>query len=116
MRTDVFLLFDRILDLIFMFLLVWYYCTLTIRESILRVNGSRIKGWYRAHHFISCVLSGILLVWPVSQVYHMFKMQFNIFNVYICEYMSAYVSKLLGNMNVSWRQIHQTRTCFISNI
>ncbi|KAF0287612.1 Transmembrane protein 120 [Amphibalanus amphitrite] len=74
---------NRILDLVFMFMLVWYYCTLTIRESILRVNGSRIKGWYRAHHFISCVLSGILLVWPVGEVYHMFRMQFNIFNVYI---------------------------------
>lgn len=33
----------RVLDLIFMFLIVWYYCTLTIRESILRVNGSKIK-------------------------------------------------------------------------
>ena len=33
----------RVLDLIFMFLIVWYYCTLTIRESILIVNGSRIK-------------------------------------------------------------------------
>ena len=33
----------RVLDLLFMFLIVWYYCTLTIRESILRVNGSRIK-------------------------------------------------------------------------
>ena len=38
-------LFYSVLDLLFMFLLVWYYCTLTIRESILKVNGSRIKGW-----------------------------------------------------------------------
>ena len=43
----------RVLDLVFMFLIVWYYCTLTIRESILIVNGSRIKGWWRTHHFIS---------------------------------------------------------------
>ena len=33
----------RTLDLIFFFLIVWYYCTLTIRESILKVNGSKIK-------------------------------------------------------------------------
>ena len=33
----------RLLDRAFMFLIVWYYCTLTIRESILRVNGSKIK-------------------------------------------------------------------------
>lgn len=74
---------NRIVDLIFMFMLVWYYCTLTIRESILRVNGSRIKGWWRAHHFVSCVLSAILLVWPVGPVYYMFRPQFHWFNVYI---------------------------------
>jgi|ERR1712126_182784 len=45
----------RTLDLIFFFLIVWYYCTLTIRESILKVNGSKIKGWWRAHHFITTV-------------------------------------------------------------
>lgn len=28
----------RALELAFMFLLVWYYCTLTIRESILKVS------------------------------------------------------------------------------
>lgn len=31
----------RALDALFNFLLVWYYCTLTIRESILITNGSR---------------------------------------------------------------------------
>ena len=35
----------RFWETILTFLLVWYYCTLTIRESILTVNGSRIKGW-----------------------------------------------------------------------
>ena len=34
---------NRVLDIVFMFLIVWYYCTLTIRESILRVNGSKIR-------------------------------------------------------------------------
>lgn len=37
---SIFLLF-RVTDEIFNFLLVWYYCTLTIRESILMSNGSR---------------------------------------------------------------------------
>ena len=41
----------RVLDLLFMFLIVWYYCTLTIRESILRVNGSRIKVGKLNFHF-----------------------------------------------------------------
>jgi len=74
---------SRVLDLCFMFLLVWYYCTLTIRESILKVNGSRIKGWWRAHHFISTVLSGVLLIWPNNSVYYTFRTQFMFFNVYI---------------------------------
>lgn len=33
--------FYRVTDAAFNFLLVWYYCTLTIRESILINNGSR---------------------------------------------------------------------------
>lgn len=37
---------SRFIDSIANFLMVWYYCTLTIRESILRVNGSKIKGWW----------------------------------------------------------------------
>lgn len=73
----------RTADLLHMFLLVWYYCTLTIRESILKVNGSRIKGWWRAHHFISTVLSGILLIWPNGETYYAFRRQFMLFNIYI---------------------------------
>ena len=43
LATTNFFLNIRALDILFMFLIVWYYCTLTIRESILIVNGSRIK-------------------------------------------------------------------------
>uniref|UniRef100_A0A3B4U4E1 Transmembrane protein 120Aa n=1 Tax=Seriola dumerili TaxID=41447 RepID=A0A3B4U4E1_SERDU len=39
-----FLFSYRALDALFNFLLVWYYCTLTIRESILITNGSRPEG------------------------------------------------------------------------
>jgi len=73
----------RVLDLVFMFLIVWYYCTLTIRESILIVNGSRIKGWWRTHHFISCVVGGVLLVWPDGPAYREFRDQHTLFNVYV---------------------------------
>ncbi|XP_055911285.1 transmembrane protein 120 homolog [Eupeodes corollae] len=73
----------RALELAFIFLLVWYYCTLTIRESILKVNGSRIKGWWRAHHFISTVAAGVLLVWPQSEPWQLFRTQFLYFNAYI---------------------------------
>nr|ACO15195.1 Transmembrane protein 120 homolog [Caligus clemensi] len=74
---------NRILDLLFMFLIVWYYCTLTIRESILRVNGSRIKGWWRFHHFLSTVVGGVLLVWPNGDCYQLFRPQLMYFNVYL---------------------------------
>lgn len=77
------LVHSRSLELSFMFLLVWYYCTLTIRESILKVNGSRIKGWWRMHHFISTVCSAVLLIWPNSVTWHLFRPQFMVFNVYI---------------------------------
>nr|CAD7413788.1 unnamed protein product [Timema poppensis] len=73
----------RVLELSFMFLLVWYYCTLTIRESILKVNGSRIKGWWRLHHFISTVVSGVLLIWPNTAVWYEFRGQLMWFNVYV---------------------------------
>lgn len=73
----------RALELAFMFLLVWYYCTLTIRESILKVNGSRVKGWWRLHHFISTVCAGVLLIWPQGELWQKFRTQFMYFNVYI---------------------------------
>lgn len=73
----------RPLELIYIFLLVWYYCTLTIRESILKVNGSRIKGWWRLHHFISTVAAAILLIWPDMETWNLFRDQFMWFNGYI---------------------------------
>lgn len=73
----------RPLELSYMFLLVWYYCTLTIRESILKVNGSRIKGWWRLHHFLSTVAAGILLIWPDTDAWSAFRNTFMLFNIYI---------------------------------
>uniref|UniRef100_A0A8C1J3S2 Transmembrane protein 120A n=2 Tax=Cyprinus carpio TaxID=7962 RepID=A0A8C1J3S2_CYPCA len=55
-----FLVTYRVLDALFNFLLVWYYCTLTIRESILINNGSKIKGWWVFQHYVSTFLSGFL--------------------------------------------------------
>ena len=44
----------------------------------------RILGWWRAHHFIATVATGILLTWPDSQSYHAFRTQFFIFSFYLC--------------------------------
>ncbi|XP_030009778.1 transmembrane protein 120A-A isoform X2 [Sphaeramia orbicularis] len=72
----------RALDALFNFLLVWYYCTLTIRESILISNGSRIKGWWVFHHYVSTFLSGVMLTWPEGVLYQMFRSQFLTYSLY----------------------------------
>ncbi|XP_062870784.1 transmembrane protein 120B isoform X2 [Trichomycterus rosablanca] len=72
----------RVTDEIFNFLLVWYYCTLTIRESILINNGSRIKGWWVLHHYVSTFLSGVMLTWPEGPIYQTFRSQFLAFSIF----------------------------------
>ncbi|XP_041078498.1 transmembrane protein 120B-like [Polyodon spathula] len=72
----------RVIDEIFNFMLVWYYCTLTIRENILISNGSRIKGWWGLHHYVSTFLSGVMLTWPNGFIYKMFRNQFLAFSIY----------------------------------
>ncbi|KAK5868498.1 hypothetical protein PBY51_009507 [Eleginops maclovinus] len=72
----------RFLDAIVNFVLVWYYCTLTIRESILITNGSRIKGWWVFHHYISAFLSGVMLTWPDGDLYKTFRNQFLAYSLY----------------------------------
>jgi hypothetical protein len=74
---------NRALDALFHFLLIWYYCTLTIRESILVVNGSKIKFWWRLHHFISTFSLCIVLLWPSTKSYKLFRQQHYIFSLYI---------------------------------
>ncbi|XP_060561303.1 ion channel TACAN-like [Ruditapes philippinarum] len=70
-------------DSVLHFLLVWYYCTLTIREQILIVNGSRIKGWWLLHHFVSTACSAITLIWPDGYSYQSFRTQYGWFILYI---------------------------------
>ncbi|XP_035523027.1 ion channel TACAN-like isoform X1 [Morone saxatilis] len=85
-----FLFSYRALDALFNFLLVWYYCTLTIRESILISNGSRIKGWWVFHHYVSTFLSGVMLTWPEGALYQMFRNQFLTY----CQYQIGFVQFL----------------------
>jgi len=74
---------NRALDAVYHFLLVWYYCTLTIRESILVTNGSNIQFWWRLHHFISTVCTCIILIWPSTISYKIFREQHYLFSLYI---------------------------------
>lgn len=72
----------RALDALLHFLLVWYHCTLTIRESILIVNGSRINGWWRALQFITTIQAGIIILWPDGTLYNEFRTQFLLYTIY----------------------------------
>uniref|UniRef100_A0A8C6U5R2 Zgc:103681 n=1 Tax=Neogobius melanostomus TaxID=47308 RepID=A0A8C6U5R2_9GOBI len=80
--TCYFFVSNRFVDAILNFLLVWYYCTLTIRESVLITNGSRIKGWWVFHHYISAFLSGVMLTWPDGNLYKTFRNQFLAYSLY----------------------------------
>jgi len=66
----------RFPEALHLFLLLWFYCTLTVRESILTVNGSRIRGWWVAHHYVSAFLVGVHIIWPTaSEGYDEFRSQ-----------------------------------------
>ncbi|PFX31448.1 transmembrane protein 120A-like [Stylophora pistillata] len=73
----------RIADALFHAMLLWYYSTLTLQEHILIANGSRIKGWWVVHHYLSIILSGFLLIWPDGRVYQIFRGQFFHFSLYL---------------------------------
>lgn len=72
----------KALDAALQFLLVWYHCTLTIRESILIANGSRIHGWWRALQFITTIQAGIMILWPDGPSYTEFRAYFLLYTVY----------------------------------
>lgn len=72
----------KAVDAVLQFLLVWYHCTLTIRESILIVNGSRIHGWWRALQFITTIQAGIIILWPAGSSYMEFRKYFLLYTVY----------------------------------
>jgi hypothetical protein len=77
------LFISRRVERLYLFVLVWYYSTLTIRESILRVNGSRIKGWWMVHHYISAIAAAVLLIWPEGETWNQFRTTFMVFNAYL---------------------------------
>lgn len=72
----------KALDAALQFLLVWYHCTLTIRESILIANGSRIHGWWRALQFITTIQAGIIILWPDGPSYNEFRFNFLLYTLY----------------------------------
>lgn len=98
----------RPLESAFIILLLWYYCSLTIRESILKLNGSKIKLWWRLHHFFAIAACGVLLMWPQSKTWNLFRNHFMLFGIYmsLTQYMTyqaqrggLYRRRILGKCN-----------------
>jgi len=53
---------------------MFYFASLALRENILLANGSHIRRWWIIHHYLSAILSFILLVWPAStETYQSFR-------------------------------------------
>jgi hypothetical protein len=81
---------------------------LALRECILVVNGSNIKGWWIIHHYLSVLLTTTLLTWPDSEYFQRFRTPFYVYALYasltqVLQYkyqMSRlYVIKTLGKAN-----------------
>lgn len=50
-------------DSIYYIFLGWYFASVTIRELILRANGSSIRTWWLIHHYASIAVAAVLLLW-----------------------------------------------------
>jgi len=86
----------KVLDYFYNMHIIWYYCTLTIRERILKINGSNIRKWWFAHHMLSVINSAILLTWSYdSQSYKSFRPYMMSFSLYLAcvSFMQFYYQK-----------------------
>lgn len=72
------------LDVMYFFSLLYFYWTVTLREHILLVNGSRMRPWWMMHHYLSIALVGTILIWPHSSVsFQSFRDTFYWFCIYV---------------------------------
>jgi hypothetical protein len=65
----------RALEIIFQIWLLYYYVSISLRENILRVNGSNIRSWWIIHHYLSTVVSLVTLTWPDGPAFRTFIKQ-----------------------------------------
>jgi TMPIT-like protein len=81
--TNLFIIKSDVLDMIHHFLLLYFYSTITLREQILCVNGSRIRTWWLLHHYLSILVSALMLIWPRSWSYEQYRPVFLTFSIYL---------------------------------
>lgn len=58
-----------LLDSLSNFLLLYLYSTMTVREHLLLANGSHIRFWWIAHHYLFIGISATILIWPAGPSY-----------------------------------------------
>eukprot|EP00850_Spirogloea_muscicola_P022199 SM000282S10602 [mRNA] locus=s282:30324:33227:+ [translate_table: standard] len=46
--------------------LLFFYCSLALRENILRINGSDIRPWWIQHHYFAMLTALISLTWGIE--------------------------------------------------
>jgi hypothetical protein len=73
---------QRIFDQFYQLFITYFYITLAFRENILKVNGSTIHWWWLAHHYFSLGITVIMLTWPLTSTYLMFRSRFYFYAVY----------------------------------
>lgn len=71
------------LDALSNFHLLYTYGSLTLREQVLRMNGSTLQLWWIAHHHLCILLSGCLLLWPAGPSYLALRGPLLYFMVYV---------------------------------
>ncbi|KAJ3026016.1 UNVERIFIED_CONTAM: hypothetical protein HDU68_006351 [Siphonaria sp. JEL0065] len=85
LSPDTYPTWTTIADSLFLFASLYYYSTLTLREHILAVNGSKITPWWFLHHYLSILLTSLLLITPqnLSTTFPQFRTQFLLFCAYL---------------------------------
>lgn len=117
---NLFAIATRILDALFNIILVWYYSTITLREHILVANGSRIRTWWMLHHYLSIMISVLIVLWPDNAAYALFRQQFHAFSLYLAivqllqfryQMQRLYAMRALGksDMMETTSEVSQTR-------
>lgn len=53
------------------------------RETVLKMNGSNIRGWWFAHHIISMLLCAVMIIWDKRGDYQQIRTPLFLFYLYI---------------------------------
>mmetsp|Transcript_10228 Transcript_10228/g.14973 ORF Transcript_10228/g.14973 Transcript_10228/m.14973 type:complete len:317 (+) Transcript_10228:52-1002(+) len=72
----------RVWDTFYQLFMAYFYVSLALRESILRVNGSKIHRWWIWHHYLSIAISFTFISWPPTEIYRSLRWQFMSFSIY----------------------------------